>query len=280
MEITGGKFAAGAAGGAMSELASSWSSQVFSNTEHQIALNKVLGGLAAVAVTGDQNQFDTGAERAETVERYNNHAHALAALKARYPKKYAKLMDEKQKEFKSCGESPECKNVAIAGFGLVGLPLLSSELLLAAGIGGSASTGFQLWDNNWDISKVDAREAVFAAYLSAGTVGWGFWSTVGANGAGGAYMSYLKGEDPLNGGDSSGVGAGLGYGLGKLIEIPLDIKMNPSHKNYEWIDIGLGITKQPANSITPSTTGSVVSSVPSEWTSKAVEEKIKDEFKK
>ncbi|MEL1221582.1 DUF637 domain-containing protein [Aeromonas hydrophila] len=279
-EITGGKFAAGAAGGAMSELASSWSSQVFSNTEHQVALNKVLGGLAAVAVTGDQSQFDTGADRAETVERYNNHAHALAALKARYPEKYAKLMDEKQKEFKSCGESPECKNVAIAGFGLVGLPLLSSELLLAAGIGGSASTGFQLWDNNWDISKVDARDAVFAAYLSAGTVGWGFWSTVGANGAGGAYMSYLKGEDPLNGGVSSGVGAGLGYGLGKLIEIPLDIKMNPSYKNYEWIDIGLGITKQPASNITPSTTGNVVSSVPSEWTSKVVEEKIKDEFKK
>lgn len=74
-EITGGKFAAGAAGGAMSELASSWSSQVFSNTEHQVALNKVLGGLAAVAVTGDQNQFDTGTERAETVYRYNYLTH-------------------------------------------------------------------------------------------------------------------------------------------------------------------------------------------------------------
>ncbi|WP_421171421.1 filamentous hemagglutinin N-terminal domain-containing protein [Aeromonas dhakensis] len=74
-EITGGKFAAGAAGGAMSELASSWSSQVFSNTEYQVALNKVLGGLAAVAVTGDQNQFDTGAERSETVYRYNYLTH-------------------------------------------------------------------------------------------------------------------------------------------------------------------------------------------------------------
>ncbi|WP_429068294.1 filamentous hemagglutinin N-terminal domain-containing protein [Aeromonas bestiarum] len=74
-EITGGKFAAGAAGGAMSELASSWSSQVFSNTEHQVALNKVLGGLAAVAVTGDQSQFDTGADRAETVYRYNYLTH-------------------------------------------------------------------------------------------------------------------------------------------------------------------------------------------------------------
>ena len=78
-EITGGKFAAGAAGGAMSELASSWSSQVFSDTEHQVALNKVLGGLAAVAVTGDQNQFDTGADRAETVHRYNYLSHQQKA---------------------------------------------------------------------------------------------------------------------------------------------------------------------------------------------------------
>ena len=280
-EITGGKFAAGAAGGAMSELASNWSLGAFGgNEEYQVALNKVLGGLAAVAVTGDENQFDTGADRAETVYRYNAMAHTLAALKARDPERFAKLMEAKQEQFKACGESPECKNVAIAGFGLVGLPLLSSELLLAAGIGGSASTGFQLWDKNWDISKVDARDAVFAAYLSADIVGWGFWSTVGANGAGGAYMSYLKGEDPLNGGVSSGVGAGLGYGLGKLIEIPMDIKMNPNYKNYEWMDIGLGITKQPASNITPSTTGSVVSTVPSEWTSKAVEEEIKNEFKR
>ncbi|MNH00406.1 hypothetical protein D3C79_595980 [compost metagenome] len=74
-EITGGKFASGAAGGAMSELASNWSMQVFGNPEHQVALNKMLGGLAAVAVTGDQNQFDTGADRAETIYRYNNLQH-------------------------------------------------------------------------------------------------------------------------------------------------------------------------------------------------------------
>ncbi|MDX7900184.1 hypothetical protein [Aeromonas media] len=75
VSATGGKFVAGAAGGAMSELASNWSSQVFSNTEHQVALNKVLGGLAAVAVTGDQNDFNTGTDRAETIYRYNNLQH-------------------------------------------------------------------------------------------------------------------------------------------------------------------------------------------------------------
>ncbi|HHO2162202.1 TPA: DUF637 domain-containing protein, partial [Aeromonas hydrophila] len=75
-EITGGKFAAGAAGGAMSELASDWNLGAFKdNEEYQVALNKVLGGLAAAAVTGDENDFDTGADRAETVYRYNYLSH-------------------------------------------------------------------------------------------------------------------------------------------------------------------------------------------------------------
>ena len=78
-EITGGNFAAGAAGGAMSELASSWSMQAFDNPEHQVALNKLLGGLAASAVTGDENNFDTGADRAETVHRYNYLSHQQKA---------------------------------------------------------------------------------------------------------------------------------------------------------------------------------------------------------
>ncbi len=75
-EITGGKFEAGAAGGAMSELASNWSLGAFGgNEEYQVALNKVLGGLAAAAVTGDAADFDTGADRAETVHRYNYLSH-------------------------------------------------------------------------------------------------------------------------------------------------------------------------------------------------------------
>ncbi|WP_339012862.1 DUF637 domain-containing protein [Aeromonas popoffii] len=81
-EITGGKFAAGAAGGAMSEIASNWSLGAFGgNEEYQVALNKVLGGLAAAAVTGDENQFDTGADRAETVHRYNYLSHQQKATR-------------------------------------------------------------------------------------------------------------------------------------------------------------------------------------------------------
>lgn len=81
-EITGGKFAAGAAGGAMSELASNWSLNAFGgNEEYQVALNKVLGGLAAAAVTGDAADFDTGADRAETVHRYNYLSHQQKATR-------------------------------------------------------------------------------------------------------------------------------------------------------------------------------------------------------
>ncbi|UXB09947.1 filamentous hemagglutinin N-terminal domain-containing protein (plasmid) [Aeromonas dhakensis] len=82
-EITGGKFAAGAAGGAMSELASNWSLGAFGgNEEYQVALNKVLGGLAAAAVTGDENDFNTGADRAETVYRYNLLEHQFDTMMA------------------------------------------------------------------------------------------------------------------------------------------------------------------------------------------------------
>ncbi|QWZ79221.1 DUF637 domain-containing protein [Aeromonas sp. FDAARGOS 1419] len=272
-EITGGKFAAGAAGGAMSELASNWSLGAFGgNEEYQVALNKVLGGLAAAAVTGDENQFDTGADRAETVYRYNAMAHTLAALKARDPERFAKLMEAKQEQFKACGESAECKNAAIASFSVLGLPVLSPELLLAAGIGGSASS-FQLWANGGDLSKVDAGDAVFAAYLSAATAGWGFWSTVGANGAGGAYMSYLKGEDPLVGGVASGVGASIGYGVGKVIETPLNGIFNPNWKNYEWIDLGLGISKPLEASSIPSIAGNASNS----WFSEVSSELTKKE---
>ncbi|WP_042043240.1 two-partner secretion domain-containing protein [Aeromonas rivuli] len=259
-EITGGKFAAGAAGGAMSEWSSGWVSQTFTNPEAQVGLSQILGGLAAVAVTGDQHEFNTGADRAETVYRYNAMAHTLAGLKARDPEQFSKLMKAKQDQFRVCGESTECKNVAIASFGVLGLPLLSSELLLVAGIGGSASTGFQLWASGGDISKVDASDAVFAAYLSAATAGWGFWPTVGANGAGGAYMSYLKGEDPLTGGIASGVGASIGYGVGKVIEVPLNGVFNPNWKNYEWVDLGFGISKPLEASSVPSTVGNVINS--------------------
>lgn len=81
-EITCGKFAVGAAGGAMSELASNWSLGAFGgNEEYQVALNKVLGGLAAAAVTGDAADFDTSADRAETVHRYNYLSHQQKATR-------------------------------------------------------------------------------------------------------------------------------------------------------------------------------------------------------
>ncbi|MBQ4680074.1 filamentous hemagglutinin N-terminal domain-containing protein [Aeromonas dhakensis] len=278
-EITGGKFAAGAAGGAMSELASNWSLGAFSgNEEYQVALNKVLGGLAAVAVTGDENDFYTGADRAETVHRYNAMAHTLAALKARDPEQFAKLMEAKRNQYKTCGESAECKKMMIAGLGLVGLPLLPSELLAAGGIGGGAKFGFELWDNKADLSKVDVGEVVFSTYLSAGTAGWSFWPTVAVNAAGGAYTSHLKGEDPLVGGFASSLGAGTGYWAGKFVE-PLAknlFNVNQNGIKYEFIDIGLTIQKNKPESIIPSSFGNAGGSISSELSTKFFESELKE----
>lgn len=60
---------------------------------------------------------------------------------------------------------------------------------------------------------------------------------------GGATSSWLKGDDPLKGGAINGAASGLGYGAGKLIRGPFDNVLNPNWKNWEWIDIGMGISK-------------------------------------
>ncbi len=125
-EITGGKFAAGAAGGAMSELASNWSLGAFGgNEEYQVALNKVLGGLAAAAITGDEHDFDTGADRAETVHRYNYLEHKERSERD-------SLLREAQK-----GNLTEAQQERLAALNFK--DALSDETLLKACISGSAS---------------------------------------------------------------------------------------------------------------------------------------------
>ena len=76
-EITGGKFEAGAAGGAMSELASNWSlgrlwgqRGVSSCAEQGVRWPCCSGGYRRC-----RTDFDTGADRAETVHRYNYLSH-------------------------------------------------------------------------------------------------------------------------------------------------------------------------------------------------------------
>lgn len=73
----------------------------------------------------------------------------------------------------------------------------------------------------------------------------GLWGTMAVNAGSGAASSYLKGDDPLKGGLISGAASGLGYGAGKLVELPFDKVLNPMKpwKDWIWTDVGMGISK-------------------------------------
>lgn len=84
----------------------------------------MLGGLAAAAVTGDAADFDTGADRAETVYRYNYLAHSESAERDNQLREAEKgTLTEAQQE--------RLRLLSVKD-------ALSDETLLKAGMSGSA----------------------------------------------------------------------------------------------------------------------------------------------
>ncbi|POW58611.1 adhesin [Candidatus Pantoea alvi] len=98
--------------------------------------------------------------------------------------------------------------------------------------------------------EVNYTDALMASWVSAATSNTGLLGTVGWNAAGGATSNYIKGDDPLKGGAISGAASGLGYGAGKFFQGQLDKVLNPNWKNWEWVDVGMGISKpHPVNPV-------------------------------
>ncbi len=52
-------------------------------------------------------------------------------------------------------------------------------------------------------------------------------------------------DNPFTGGLSNGLASGVGYGAGKLIELPMDKIYYPMKpwKDWIWTDVGMGISK-------------------------------------
>ncbi|WP_205756355.1 DUF637 domain-containing protein [Aeromonas veronii] len=220
-EITGGKFAAGAAGGAMSELASSWSSQVFSDTEHQVALNKVLGGLAAVAVTGDQNQFDTGTERAETVYRYNSLQHmfnlAAEAKMADVNRGLEPIIKKADEEAKKETLKETLKTGAyIVGAAYFGPAAAAESVFAGSSISTMANAAYQWYDLSLpgnENKSWDYWGSANAAVTGALAPGRGIKENIGI-----AIGSSLILDDfSIDKAGVSGVGAALGGAYGKYM---------------------------------------------------------------
>ncbi|MGL6547990.1 DUF637 domain-containing protein, partial [Aeromonas hydrophila] len=221
-EITGGKFAAGAAGGAMSELASNWSLGAFGgNEEYQVALNKVLGGLAAVAVTGDQNQFDTGAERSETVYRYNSLQHmfnlAAEAKMADVNRGLEPIIKKADEEAKKETLKETLKTGAyIVGAAYFGPAAAAESVFAGSSISTMANAAYQWYDLSLpgnENKSWDYLGSANAAVTGALAPGRGIKENIGI-----AIGSSLILDDfSIDKAGVSGVGAALGGAYGKYI---------------------------------------------------------------
>ena len=159
--------------------------------------------------------------------------------------------------------------------GTVGLGVLPGGAQIAAGIGGGANALIQYAVDG----KVNYTDALIASWVGAATGNSKLVGTVIWNAAGGATSNYIKGDEPLIGAISSGAGASLGYAGGKIIQGPLEKVINPNWKNWEWIEVGMGISKPLPLSPSPAITGNIGASAISETGGKAISHGIED-FKK
>lgn len=141
--------------------------------------------------------------------------------------------------------------------------LLPSMAATTSLIGAGANAGVGYLING----EVNPNDVILGYWTGALTAGIGLWGTMGVNAVSGATSGYLKGDDPLKGGVISGAASGLGYGAGKLVELPFDKVLNPMKpwKDWLWVEVGMGISKPlPVNPVT-GIAGNVTSSVTTEY---------------
>ncbi|MDU4092038.1 MAG: adhesin [Pantoea sp.] len=159
--------------------------------------------------------------------------------------------------------------------GTVVLDVLPKGAQVTAVIGGGANTIIQYIVNG----EVNYTDALIASWVGAATSNTGLSGTVGWNAAGEATSNYIKGDDPLTGAITSGAASGLGYGLGKSIQGPLNKAINPNWKNWGWVDMGMGISKPLPLNPTPGIIGNMFGSGVTEITNDRISREIKKERK-
>ncbi|CCG86119.1 hypothetical protein [Erwinia piriflorinigrans] len=172
------------------------------------------------------------------------------------------------------GDTPISCQTAMAAVGsALAWPLLPGVAATTSLIGAGANAGVGYLING----EVNPNDVVLGYWTGALTAGTGLWGTVGVNAASGATSSYLKGDDPLKGGAISGAASGLGYGAGKLIQGPLDKVLNPNWKNWEWIDMGMGVSKPMPLDPLPGVAGNITGSVTTEYSNDQAGKKLRGE---
>ncbi|EKZ3167107.1 TPA: hemagglutinin repeat-containing protein [Klebsiella aerogenes] len=172
----------------------------------------------------------------------------------------------------SCADNPSgeacqrgiAENKAYAGaLASAGLIYLPGGMQITGAIGGTANAGIQYLING----EVNPTDVLIATYVGAFTRNTGLKGTMSWNAAGGATSSYLKGDNPFTGGLINGLASGMGYGAGKLVELPFDKVLNPMKpwKDWIWTDVGMGISKplpiNPVPGIAGNAAGSAVTEI-------------------
>ena len=172
----------------------------------------------------------------------------------------------------SCADNPSgeacqrgiAENKAYAGaLASAGLIYLPGGMQITGAIGGTANAGIQYLING----EVNPTDVLIATYVGAFTRNTGLKGTMSWNAAGGATSSYLKGDNPFTGGLINGLASGMGYGAGKLVELPFDKVLNAMKpwKDWIWTDVGMGISKplpiNPVPGIAGNAAGSAVTEI-------------------
>jgi hypothetical protein len=130
-----------------------------------------------------------------------------------------------------------------------------AQAMWGLGAGANAGIGY-LADGT-----IDPANAAIAGWVNVISMGNGLAGTVGWNVAGGAFGNWLDGKDPLSGAAMSGGTSAIGYGVGKVIQGPLEKVINPGWKNWEWLDVGMGISKPLPLNPAPGIAGNIGSSI-------------------
>ncbi|STO55098.1 FhaB protein [Canicola haemoglobinophilus] len=101
--------------------------------------------------------------------------------------------------------------------------ITSNSTKFTLGIAGASSVGSQMISTG----SVDPKTLGIDLATAYALKGRGFTANVLGNTASGAFNGYVTDQSVVNGAIGSGVGSLIGYGTGKIVELPLNKKFNP-----------------------------------------------------
>jgi len=217
------------------------------------------------------------------VENNAMNPRVMAAAEARKKNTIENWEASKKAEIeKACnGSTPiSCQTMTAMEFSVIAWPLLPETAATTSIIGATANTGIQYAFTQ----SVDLNDVIFAYWTGALTGNTGFWGTVSINASMGAGSAYVKGEDPLMGAGTAGLGSGLGYGFGSGIKYGLnkwgywksngfDPKYNPRIQGGA-IQGQLGLSKDMGSAQLPGTFGNAGGAVATEYSNSKIHDLI------